>query len=90
MDACGVSQSAPDTLKFPSGRLSLRALHVLAGTRPDRQCQQRCRPLPTVGMILRGESNLKPAPLAHRFAASGLTFSSLRKDSYQVENDESN
>jgi hypothetical protein len=41
-------------------------------------------------MILRDESNLKPAPLAHRFAASGLTFSSPRNDSYQVGNDEMN
>jgi hypothetical protein len=30
-------------------------------------------------MIFRDESNLKPALLAHRFAASGLTFASPRK-----------
>jgi hypothetical protein len=41
-------------------------------------------------MIFRDESNLKPAPLAHRFAASGLTFLSSRNDSYQVGNDEIN
>ena len=41
-------------------------------------------------MIFRDESNLKPAPLAHRFAASGLTFSWSRNDSYQVGHDEMN
>jgi hypothetical protein len=42
-------------------------------------------------MVFRGKSNLKPAPPpAHRFAASGLTFSSPRKGGYQVGNDEMN
>src|SRR4051812_44003795 len=57
---------------------------VLAGTRPVRQCRQKFRPHPTSEIILRDESNFKPAPLAHRFAASGLTFSSPRNDGYQV------
>jgi hypothetical protein len=35
-------------------------------------------------MVFWDESNLKPAPPAHRFAASGLTFSSPRNDGYQV------
>ncbi len=47
-------------------------------------------PLPTKVMMFRDESNLKPAPPAHRFVASGLTFSSSRNDSYQVGNDEMN
>jgi hypothetical protein len=41
-------------------------------------------------MILWDESNLKPAPMAHRFAASGLTFSASQNDGYQVGNDEMN
>lgn len=39
-------------------------------------------------MILRDELNLKPAPMAHRFAASGFTFSSSRNDSYPVGNND--
>jgi len=40
--------------------------------------------------IIRDEAKLKPAPVAHRFAAKSLTFFSSREASGQVGNQEMN
>jgi hypothetical protein len=54
-----------------------------------RHCRRKHHPA-TAKTIIRDEAKLKPAPVAHRFAAKSLTFFSSREASDQVGNQEMN